>query len=362
MDYPKLKAYYAGAEVITNISSNLDDLWSQLLAGKSCLKPYENKALGISTFVNALELKESLNDLLALLLESYAQKHGLDLQSKRLRIYLSTTKGNIKESGEYALSLNDQSEYLQEKFDLTHFPKVISHACISGTLAIKEAAEAIEMGRYDEVLVIGYDPLCDFVLSGFQSFMALAPELCKPFDKNRSGINIGEVLALVHWSKNPQRTPIFYNGGAAVNDANHISGPSRNGEGLFQSIEGALNNGNIERKDLDYISAHGTATLFNDNMEAHAFHRAGLDHVPVNSLKAYFGHTLGAAGVIESIISLKCLEENQLLANSLYEEQVYDLPFGLNVIESNKNQELNHVLKCSSGFGGCNAAIIFSKE
>lgn len=147
--------------------------------------------------------------------------------------------------------------------------------------------------------------------------------------------------------------------GAISNDANHISGPSRTGQELGYAIKKSLIDAGLGPDDIDYISAHGTATPYNDEMEANAINYAGLQQVPTNSLKAYYGHTLGAAGLIESIITLHSMKENIILPSAGYEDNGVSKP--VNICTSLQHTEVKHALKTASGFGGCNAAMIFSK-
>ena len=149
-------------------------------------------------------------------------------------------------------------------------------------------------------------------------------------------------------------------GGSVSNDANHISGPSRTGEELNLAISKAMNNAGLSANDIDFISAHGTATLFNDEMEAKAITLAGLQLVPVNSLKGYYGHTLGAAGLIESIISIQSLKENLVIPTRGFENIGVTQP--INVCSTLYSATLKNCLKTASGFGGCNAAMVFSKQ
>jgi 3-oxoacyl-[acyl-carrier-protein] synthase-1 len=148
-------------------------------------------------------------------------------------------------------------------------------------------------------------------------------------------------------------------GGSVSNDANHISGPSRTGEELAYAIKKAMQDAELTVKDIDFISAHGTATLYNDEMEASAIGLAGLQSAPLNSLKGYYGHTLGAAGLIEAIISLQSLKEGLVLPTPGFEELGVSSP--VNVIASPLQIKANSFLKTASGFGGCNAAVIFGK-
>ena len=221
------------------------------------------------------------------------------------------------------------------------------------------AKRFIEMDVCDDVYVLALDDLTDFVLTGFNSFQAMDFDLCKPFDVDRKGVNLGEAAACVYLSKEKKKDSFEIIGESSINDANHISGPSRTGEGLVLSIEKALNEAQINVSDIDYISAHGTATLYNDEMEAIAFNRLNMQDIPTNSLKAYYGHTLGASGLLELIVSIKQAQENVVLKSHNFNElgtSVFQ-----NVQKENLEKELNILLKTSSGFGGSNAVIILKK-
>jgi 3-oxoacyl-[acyl-carrier-protein] synthase-1 len=210
---------------------------------------------------------------------------------------------------------------------------------------------------------MGADVLSNFVLAGFKSLNAMSPQRCKPFDKNRTGISLGEAAATIVVSRDKQageNTKVKIMGGGLSNDANHISGPSKTGEELAMAIDLALEESGVGSSAVDFISAHGTATLYNDEMEAKAFDHAGLSGKPVNSLKGSFGHTLGAAGLVESIMNIEGLINNEVLPTVGFENLGVSIP----LIVSSKLKKLNAgiCLKTSSGFGGCNAAIVFQKE
>jgi 3-oxoacyl-[acyl-carrier-protein] synthase-1 len=246
---------------------------------------------------------------------------------------------------------------LKQHFNFKHTPIVLSNACISGLLAIIIAKRYIESGAYNNVIVCGGDILSEFTLSGFKSFNALSNEPSKPFDTNRVGINLGEAVSTILITNNkalakPYETQII--SGFSANDANHISGPSRTGDGLFQ----CLNQLNVTNKtDIGFISAHGTATQFNDEMESIAIERAELSGVPVNSLKGYYGHTLGAAGVLETILSLESLKNQTLIKSEGFES--LGVSGKISVIDSFEKKSFQSFIKTASGFGGCNAAALF---
>jgi 3-oxoacyl-[acyl-carrier-protein] synthase-1 len=240
-------------------------------------------------------------------------------------------------------------------------PVIISNACISGVFALMMGSYYIREGLYEKVIVAGGDIISEFTLSGFQSLHALSQGICKPFDKNRDGINLGEACATVVLAGQAQSpSDIEIKGGATSNDANHISGPSKTGDGLAQAIHQALKYSGMSGGEIGYVSAHGTATLYNDEMEAKALHLAGLAEVPVNSLKGYVGHTLGAAGVLETILATWSLKKQVILASGGYSEHGVSLP--LQVVKKNTQAVFTHCLKTASGFGGCNAALVLSKN
>lgn len=281
---------------------------------------------------------------------------------ERSALILSTTKGEIGllEKGDVqAAFLPSLAERLRISASLATTPIVVSNACASGTLAIKLAADLIRVGSYDHVLVLGGDLLSHFTLSGFASLHALSVGPCRPFDRTRDGVSLGEAVAGIVLSNDASlfAAPLGeYISGGMGNDANHISGPSRTGEGLVRAVDAALRASGRTAKDIGHINAHGTGSVYNDRMEAVAFGRLGMEHIPTNSLKGYFGHTLGAAGVLETVLSLHAMQRRQLPA-SLGANDLDELP-PLNVLQAIGTPLSNTLLKTSSGFGGCNAAIL----
>ena len=247
-------------------------------------------------------------------------------------------------------------------FGFSQNPVIISNACISGVAAILTGARYIRSGSFSHVIVAGGDILSEFVISGFQSFQSLSPEPCRPYDISRNGLSLGEGSgAMVLTDLRPQDQPVVkVLEGSVTNDANHISGPSRTGEELGLAMQTAMERSGLRPADVDLISAHGTATPFNDEMESRAITIAGLSHVPVNSLKGYWGHTLGAAGVIESVASVHSMIHGTLTASAGF--STLGVPENLNVIKLTVPATLRTCLKTASGFGGCNAAVIFQKE
>jgi len=368
--------FISADSLITPFGIGSDLAFQQIISGKSAVKKHSNPALSQNDFYaslieekeewfDGLNLGESftrLEKLIILCLHNLISDENIQLTDKTL-VVLSSTKGNIsvlenpdsKFSNERAL-LTSLTSKIEDYFNLKNKIQIVSNACISGSLAIEFAKRLLQSGKYEDAVVIGADEISKFILSGFESFQAVSDSVCKPFDKDRNGINLGEAIAAVYLVKIPTRNSVKILGCGTFNDANHISGPSRTGEGLYRSIQKAMENSPVE---IDYISAHGTATLYNDEMESIAFHRSGLSEIPANSLKAYFGHTLGSSGILETILGIKSLQKNTLIQSLGFKNQGTAYP--VNLIQNPEKKELKTFLKTASGFGGSNIATVFEK-
>lgn len=302
----------------------------------------------------------SVNDAL-----SKAQT-AISLAKETLIIFCST-KGNIdvlskmmdEQPFDDSLLLAKTAQKIASFFGFEQKPLVISNACVSGTQGILVGKRLINSGLYKNVIVVGGDLVSKFTLSGFKAFNALSNEPCKPFDQHRKGVNLGEGAATIILSENilENQENIAVTNGFSSNDATHISAPSRTGEGLLQALNKIAES--VDLQTIDFVSAHGTATLYNDEMEAQAFSRAGLNQLPMHSLKGYFGHTLGAAGVLETVMGVASLHYDQTVISRGFEQlgttQI------INPIQKMEHKKMQRFLKTSSGFGGCNAAILLEK-
>ena len=282
--------------------------------------------------------------------------------SPRTVFIFSSTKGNIDcvSPGKplpIEAFLWHTAEKMANRFGNPNKPVTVSTACISGILAQNTAFDLIRSGRYDHAVVFGADLVTPFVVSGFGSFKALSTGPCKPYDAERNGINLGEGAGALIIGKEPGDFAVRITGTGCSNDANHISGPSRTGEGLHLAIQQALRQAKANPETIDYLGAHGTATPYNDEMESLAFFDSGLSQTPVNSLKGYIGHTLGAAGIIESAVLLETMKRSELIASKGYENQ--GVSREMNIIRSHIKKPVLKALKTGSGFGGSNAATLF---
>ncbi len=285
----------------------------------------------------------------------------IDFASSRTKFIFSSTKGNIEflEKGETEnpkLMLWHTANLLKDYLGITTEPIVVSNACISGLCAIIAADREIQFNRADNVIILGADVLSKFVVSGFNTLKALSKEPCKPFDKDRCGLNLGEAAACMVVTRDYQKCKVAFECGAIHNDANHISGPSRTAEGSYNSLKDVLKNQNLD--DFAFINTHGTSTIFNDEMESIAVDRMALNDLPLNTLKGYYGHTLGAAGVLEAIISSTALKNGVILKTLGFNE--LGTSKTVNVTKQVLNTQKRKFVKVISGFGGSNGAGVFS--
>lgn len=368
--------------LVTPFGIGSDWAFEKILSGETAVKKHSDKQLSPNDFFASLieepvrrDVKEKwfsglnldetytrLEKLIILCVQKLITENQIEISEKTLFV-LSSTKGNISLLENLNLNfpneralLTSLTEKVEHYFKLNNKIHIISNACISGSLAIEFARRLLQTDVYENAIVIGADEVSKFILSGFESFQAVSSEVCRPFDRDRTGINLGEAVATVYLTKKPKENSVKILGSGSFNDANHISGPSRTGEGLFRSIQKALENSKVE---IDFISAHGTATLYNDEMESIAFHRSDLSEIPTHSLKGYFGHTLGASGLLETILSIQSLKQNILIPSYGFENQGTTHP--VNIIRKPEKKELKTFLKTASGFGGCNIATVFEK-
>jgi 3-oxoacyl-[acyl-carrier-protein] synthase-1 len=376
------RVYFGADNIITSLGFTIEENAGRILAGESGIRNFSDFSL-YPSFIAASRVRDDISSKLfsaspnaftrleKILIRSISEvlvNKLVDPEDQKTVFILSTTKGNVdllegrnsKRFDADRVNLWKLGDVISQYFGNPNKPVIVSNACISGSVAIMVAARMIAAGKYDHAVVTGGDIVSEFVVSGFMSFQALSPHACKPFDANRTGLSLGEgagsVILTADITKTGYDRPVAFLGGATSNDANHISGPSRDGEGLYLAIEAALREANMRPEDIDFISAHGTATPYNDEMESLALAWAGLDKVPVNSFKGYIGHTLGAAGLIETILSLYSIRNNILIKSLGYVENGVSRP--LNIITENTNAPIRNVLKTASGFGGCNAALV----
>ncbi|OBX26659.1 3-oxoacyl-(acyl-carrier-protein) synthase [Gelidibacter algens] len=389
-----------GMGIISAIGHSVEENKTSLLASKSgiaSLKHIQTKhskliKVGEISFSNAelteqLQLSEDHNYTRTGLLGLFAAKASLkdanitDSSEYRTGFISATTVGGMDmtelylkqfatdtEAQKYIQShhAGDSTQKIADAIGITEFVTTISTACSSAANAIMLGARLIKAGKLDRVVVGGTDALSKFTINGFKTLMIQSDALCAPFDADRKGLNLGEAAAyLVLESdavvqKEEKKVLAYLSSYGNANDAFHQTASSENGEGAFLAMQKALKMAKLNPEHIDYINAHGTATPNNDLSESNAYRRVFGNDVPdFSSTKAFTGHTLAAAGVVEAVYSVLALQEQTIFPNLNFKTAMPET--GLKPITSIVKKELHHVLSNSFGFGGNCATLIFSK-
>jgi len=288
---------------------------------------------------------------------------GMDLTEK---FYYSQFEEEINRKFINSHSAGDSSTKIANSLGITGFVSTISTACSSAANSIMLGARMIKSGKLDRVIVGGADCLSKFTINGFKTLMILSETDCRPFDANRTGLNLGEAAAFLVLEsdecvkKENKKVLGYVSGYANANDAFHQTASSEDGEGATLAMKKALKIAGVSSKEIDYINAHGTATENNDASESAAIRRVFGDNLPeVSSTKAYTGHTLAAAAAIEAVYSILALQNGVVFPNLNFETPIAET----NIIPETEvlQKELNYVLSNSFVFGGNCSTLIFSK-
>lgn len=360
-------AYIIADNIISPLGETSEENYLSVKAGRSGIRAYEPGTCNIPEGFYASLLFEDFETLALRSAQKAIANAQLELKGKRTAFILSSTKGNIEEN----ISLADSAQRIASQLGIDAKPIVVCNACISGLSALILGNRLIDSGLYDAAIVCGCDTPRQFILSGFQSLKALSPEPCRPFDMERMGLNLGEAAATLILSKNSIQGNSWRMGDGFIrNDAFHISTPSKTADGLYLSLQRTLESFTKEisstckqidlKEHLAFINAHGTATLFNDQMESVAIGRAGLSDLPANAYKNFWGHTMGAAGILETIISMKAIDDDTILGTRGFSE--LGVSGKMNICAENRPTDKKGFIKMLSGFGGCNATIWAAKS
>jgi len=373
----------AGCGVISAVGCGVEPLRAALLANASGLRASEKFSAPRfqSNIVGAAPRNADLDDPAWFLATEALQQARAEagqilaaIPAEKIGLVLSTTKANIEaleristgrpcsEPARRHLRADLLAADLAAANGARGPVQTISVACVSGGVAISQGAKLIQRGAADAVLVLGVDCLSEFVVSGFTALKALDPQGCRPFDRDRCGLSAGEAGAAVVLLRKDlcAESAIAVRAFGGSNDANHLTGPSRDGSGLAQAIRVALQAANLSPSEIDFVHAHGTGTGYNDAMESLALKTIfGEACPPVSGSKGMLGHTLGAAGVIETICCVLAMQNNFLPGTPRLSQAAEGTPPGL-VREPRSVAGLKHVLKLNTGFGGMNGALILS--
>ena len=263
---------------------------------------------------------------------------------------------------EYVLNPHAPGLFIADYLGIYGPNMTISTACSSSAKVFASAARWLHNGLVDVVLVGGCDTLCLSVLHGFHALQLVSPQPCKPFDIHRDGINLGEAGAfaiLARGSDVKDHSGITFSGYGESSDAHHMSHPHPDGEGARLAIDKALTSAGLNAEQIGYINLHGTASRANDTIEGKLIGKLFPASTRASSTKGWTGHTLGAAGIVEAIIAIDSLVTG-LVPGTLHLQEL-DPEIGIEMTCENAIASINHAMSNSFGFGGNNAALIFSK-
>lgn len=384
------------AGVISPLGCGLGETLESLRGARDCITPVTRFSVGRCRCKTAGQvpderivvkrngrrgqrLHRASHMMIAALEEALAQ----DPQFKPELTVVGTTSGGMSYGEDYYRALHRQDDLrrsptwianyppqkavidAQEAFGISAPCEVIANACASGTNAVGHAFECVRSGRYQRVLSGGYDALSELVFVGFDSLQASTPEKCRPFDRRRTGMVLGEgaaILALENFKAARARGATILAeiiGYGISTDNFHLTQPNPSGAGARQAMERALASARLSADAVDYINAHGTATAFNDAAEGKAIGQL-FGQVPISSTKSMMGHSLGAAGAIEAIVCLLALQHQFLPPNINF--RATDEDVDLNIV-ANESQpaSVRTVLSNSFGFGGTNASVVMQQ-
>ncbi len=369
-------------------------LWSAVREGRSALRPNDLDWCGLPCWIGAVDgvrdtrLPSHLRDwdgrnnrLTHMALDDPAFRQALDRAisrhgATRIGIILGTSTSGIRET-ECAYETRRTTGAWPESFDprATHTLDVlcrftslltglrgpavtVSTACSSSAKVFLVAQRWLSLGLIDAALVGGVDSLCLSTLHGFDALQLLSGDPCRPFDVARCGISIGEAAGFMLLERDPAE--IVFSAGGESSDAWHMSTPHPEGLGARLAMEEALHNAGLDAGEIGYVNAHGTATVANDASEAAALNALfGLGAVPVSSTKGITGHTLGAAGIVEAIITCAALASRELPPSANLDTP--DPALGLDTVRQSTPAPLRHAMTNNFGFGGTNCSLIFSR-
>ena len=360
--------YVLADNIISPLGRTSEENYHAVKAGSSAIRSYAPMTDGVPNGFMASLLSSDFEEIVFSSASKAISLSGINVSDKRIIFILSSTKGAIENLGkteDEKLYLGETAQRIATRLGFRTRPIVVCNACISGSSALILASRLLQLGTYEYAVVCGADCPRQFIISGFQSLNAMSFEACRPFDIERQGLNLGEAAATVvlsskiHSLSEEKRSKRIWQIGHGFikNDAFHISAPSKMAEGLSEALQQTMEG--IDKEELAFINAHGTATMFNDQMESIALQRTELIDIPINALKGYIGHTLGAAGIFETILCMKSIDDNTILGTRGYEES--GVSGNVMITSENRRTEKPAFIKMLSGFGGCNATL-FAKS
>ena len=376
---PAVKATVTAYDVVTAYGGGAPAYWDGLMSGRTAiadLTRFDTTAFMSRRAALAPGLDPDADQSFVMQMLSPMLAQAADAIPADSTVILATTVGEVDLLESNVLNgsgtprdsrLAGLLEKIRAMLHTTGPAMVISSACASSTSAIAHAAGLIRAGAAESVLVVACDSVTEFVFSGFSTLMALDTVGARPFDRTRKGLTPGDAAGFVHLMADPRvcaddRADLGEIAGWGMsNDANHMTGPSRDGGGLASAIERALTSAGVDSDAIGSICAHGTGTAYNDAMEMKAFRRIlGERAVPVYSVKGAIGHTMGAAGLVETVLALESLQ-HATVPPTVNTTAVDDDAAGWVSTAAQPTENGKTAISTNSGFGGVNAALVLQK-
>lgn len=375
-----------GLGAVTGFGAGVSSLWTATLEDRSCIE----NGLGriseqiLSKLREKIKLPSNEQNNTALLISIFAiqeamKQAGWEKLNSDDGFILATTTGQIPMWDRTVFNMlqssSSQSDFdqfvlnqplgslikkISQYFDFKGPSFLITSACAASTQALGLAQQWLQSGKVKRVLVGGTEVLCELTVNGFSSLQLLSEKNCQPFDKNRQGINLSEASAYLCLESVTSKTALAYLTGAGNSlDGHHMTAPHPEGLGTLKAMRIALKSAGLNPQDISWIHAHGTGSNHNDLSEGLAVQQ--LDSkAPVSSTKSVHGHALGAVGALESVLIVQALKEQIIIKTLGLVEP--DPKIQISYVTKTQKQKLNHVLKSTAGFGGSNAALVFSHE
>ncbi len=359
-----MNAYINNYEVLCD-AGDVKSLMEAIYAKKSALSVDTDYLEGTPAGLGKMKY-DNIFDVLKDITAKVLEQSNLEDFSKTLLILGSSVGGmqeceeifyrdmNYKNIDPTRYSINTLSDYLKDEFGF-YDARGLSTACTSSANALLLAKRLIDVGAYDSVVVIGADGLCKSTVLGFSALGVLSDKPCTPFDADRNGMNVAEAVAVILIQNTKTDNSVKLAGVGASSDAYHMTNPDPEATGAMSSMSNAIADAGITKEDIDYVNAHGTATIANDRVESLAIEKLFGDSVYVSSTKAITGHTLGAAGAIEAIISCEAIKQSKVPPQTALKNQENK---NINIPRESIDMDIKYIVSNSFAFGGNNTSIL----
>ena len=360
-------------ESVVNNRSGIQDSTFLDLSKYNCKKVAEVKEIVDKSDRGYKFLKTAVEEAI-----SDAKLFPSDISKQKVKVIIGSAHGSLidwenwyRKETEKFFAIEELGFRLNKEFNINSLPLCVSTACTSSAIALGLGLNMIREELADVVIVAGVDVLTEFVFAGFHSLRALSSTFCRPFDKTRDGLVLGEGAAAVvlenydHAKKRNVEIYCKLQGFATTSDAKNFTAPDFGADGIYRCVVNALSDAKVEPKDVSYINAHGTGTLYNDKAECVAYKKVFqqyMSSIPISSIKSMVGHTSGACGVIEAVLCCLCIKHSFVPATFGLQTPEEEFSYFNFVSVYGREQEVKFVVSTNLAFGGSNACVVFGKK